>query len=69
MDYRKLNKETEAEFWPLPRIQDILDRLAISKWFTTMDFKSGYYQIKMSKESSKYAAFYIQRHLMNMCDM
>lgn len=43
--------------WPFPRVQDILDRLSNSEWFTTLDLASGYWQVKMSQESKKYTAF------------
>ncbi|CAF0730355.1 unnamed protein product [Brachionus calyciflorus] len=42
IDYRKLNEVTITEKWPLPNIQDILDRLKDSVWFTVIDLKSGY---------------------------
>jgi hypothetical protein len=37
--------------WPLPRIDDILDGLLGSKWFSTQDFKSGFYQVALSPQS------------------
>ena len=39
VDYRKLNLITKSVQWPLPRIQDIMDRLAGSVIFTTWDLK------------------------------
>ena len=35
VDYRKLNGKTRVDSQPIPRIQDILDRLAGKKWFST----------------------------------
>lgn len=57
VDYRKLNSITETEHWPIPRIHDIFDSLAGSEWFTTIDLKSGYWQIAMDKESIEKTAF------------
>ena len=57
VDYRRLNLQTIPEKWPLPRINDILDGLVGSKWFTTLDLKSGYYQIAMAKNSIDKTAF------------
>jgi hypothetical protein len=51
VDYRRLNQVTFTEQWPLPRIDDILDGLLGSKWFLTLDLKSGYYQVAMSPNS------------------
>ena len=41
VDYRKLNDVTKKDSYPLPRIDDTLDTLSGSKWFSTLDLKSG----------------------------
>jgi hypothetical protein len=45
VDYRRFNLETIPEQWPLPRIADILDNMLGSLWLSTLDLKSGYYQV------------------------
>ena len=45
VDYRKLNKVTKKDVYPLPCIDDILDRLVNTAYFTTLDMASGYWQI------------------------
>jgi hypothetical protein len=57
IDYRKLNAATELECFPLGNILDILDRLSKSKVFTTVDLKSGYYQVMMDPDSIDKTAF------------
>jgi hypothetical protein len=57
VDYRRLNQVTITEQWPLPRIDDILNGLLGSKWFSTLDLKSGYYQVAMSPNSIAKTAF------------
>ena len=57
VDYRRLNLQTIPEKWPLPRINDVLDGMVGSKWFTKLDLKSGYYQVAMSKNSIEKTAF------------
>ncbi len=57
VDFRRLNKFTVSERWPLPRIDDILDGLLGSKWISTLDLKSGYYQVAMSPQSIAKTAF------------
>ena len=57
VDYRRLNQVTITEQWPLPRKDDILDGLLGSKWFSTLDLKSGYYQVAMSPNSIAKTAF------------
>ena len=56
-DYRKLNQLTKADTFPLPKIDDLLDQLGNSKYFNTLDLKSGYWQIKDHPSSQKKAAF------------
>ncbi|GBN23809.1 hypothetical protein AVEN_54962-1 [Araneus ventricosus] len=41
VDYLKLNEILKKDSYPLPRIDDTLDALNGSQWFTTLDFKSG----------------------------
>ena len=57
VDYRKLNALTRKDAYPLPRIDDALDTLAGSKWFTTLDLISGYWQVEMSDDDREKTAF------------
>lgn len=57
VDYRLVNKQTLKENYPLPLIEDLIDRLAGQKYFTTLDCRAGYHQIKMSEESIPITAF------------
>jgi hypothetical protein len=45
VDYRALNKVTMKNRYPLPRINDLFDRLSRTKVFSKIDLRSGYYQI------------------------
>ncbi len=45
MDYRALNKATVKNRYPLPRIDDLFNRLSRAKVFSRIDLRSGYYQI------------------------
>lgn len=47
LDYRKINDVTVKGSQPLPRIDDSLDALSGSKWFSTLDLKSGYWQVEV----------------------
>ncbi|GBN93716.1 Transposon Ty3-I Gag-Pol polyprotein [Araneus ventricosus] len=49
-DYRKLNEITKKDSYPLPRIDDTVDALNGSQWFTTLDLKSGYWQVEIRPE-------------------
>jgi hypothetical protein len=57
IDYRKLNAVTKKDIFPIPRVDDILDRLDGMKYFTKLDLISGYYQIEMDEESKEKTAF------------
>ena len=57
IDYRKLNACTVKDSYPLPRIDDSLDQLSGSQWFTTLDLQSGYWQVKMSAKDQEKTAF------------
>lgn len=57
VDYRKLNDVTKKDSYPLPRIDDTLDALSGSKWFSTLDLKSGYWQVEIHPEDREKTAF------------
>ena len=57
VDYRRLNSVTKPDRYPLPRIEDLLDQLGQSKYFSSIDLASGYWQIRMHPESREKTAF------------
>jgi len=59
-DFRKLNDVTIKENQPLPRIEDNLDALEGSKWFSCLDLRQGFWQISIDKESRPITAFSLQ---------
>ncbi len=49
VDYRAFNKATMKNWYPLPRIDDLFDRLSRAKVFSRIDLHSGYYQIRIAE--------------------
>ena len=57
VDYRKVNEITHKDAYPIPRIDDTLDTLAGSKCFSTLDLKSGYWQVEVDEKHREKTAF------------
>ncbi|PJE77975.1 hypothetical protein CI610_03096 [invertebrate metagenome] len=57
VDFRQLNRGTIRDSYALPRIDDILESLSGSKYFTKLDLKSGYHQIMIAEEHKERTAF------------
>lgn len=67
VDYRKLNKVTVPLSFPLPHIETVFDAVGDAKpvYFSSLDLRSGFWQIKMSDESKHKAAFITQEGIYN----
>ena len=57
IDYRLLNSRTVPDQYTTPCIDEVLNVLSGSKWFSVLDLRSGYYQIAMNKEDQEKTAF------------
>ena len=57
VDFRQLNAWTKKDSYPLPRIQEALESMAGAAHFSSMDLKSGFWQVKMAPGSQPYMAF------------
>src|SRR5882757_3366778 len=62
-DYRNLNKITKKNRYPLPLISELLDKIKDAKWFTKMDVRKGYNNIRMKEGEEWKAAFMTNRGL------
>ena len=59
IDYRKLNQRTVKDAHAIPRIDDTLHLLAGVKYFSTLDLKSGYWQVEMKEVDKAKTAFQV----------
>jgi hypothetical protein len=57
VDFRQLNAITVKNRYPLPVIDELLDELSGSIWFTSLDLRVGYHQIRMRPEDEHKTAF------------
>ena len=58
IDLRKLNNRTIKDGYSLPRIEDTLDCLHGAVWFSTLDLKSGYWQVELEEEAKPLTALH-----------
>ena len=63
VDFRKLNQITKPNSYPLPLIDAILALLGKAKYFTSLDLKSGYWQVLMDEKDKEKTAFACHRGL------
>ena len=59
IDFRRLNRVAVKDPYPMPRIDEALDRLEKARWFTGCDAAAGYWQIPVEEESKEKTAFTI----------
>lgn len=58
VDYRLLNSRTIKDQYNIPKIEEIFHSLTGAVWFSSLDLKSGYYQIEMAEEDKQKTAFW-----------
>ena len=57
IDYRKLNRVTVKNKYPLPRINDLFDQLKGAKYFSKINLRTGYHQLRVKEEDVPKTAF------------
>ena len=57
VDYRRMNAVTQTDAYPMPRIDDLIDRLGKGKYITTLDLTRGYWQVPVAEEDQHKTAF------------
>uniref|UniRef100_A0A3P9LR23 Gypsy retrotransposon integrase-like protein 1 n=1 Tax=Oryzias latipes TaxID=8090 RepID=A0A3P9LR23_ORYLA len=57
IDFRKLNSVSEFDAYPMPRIDDLLEKIGSAAYITTLDMCKGYWQVPLAASSRPYTAF------------
>ena len=57
IDFRALNAITKIDRYPLPRIDDLLDQLRGAKYYSRIDLRSGYWQMRIDEEDVEKTSF------------
>ncbi|XP_044155688.1 uncharacterized protein LOC122942250, partial [Bufo gargarizans] len=57
VDYRRLNDKTVTDAYPMPRMDELLDRISAGKYLTTIDLCKGYWQIPLAEDAIPKSAF------------
>ena len=56
-DFRKVNSLTKGDSYPLPRIEDCIDRVGNSKYVSKFDLLKGYWQVPLTEKAKEISAF------------
>ncbi len=57
IDFRKLNAQSKFDAYPMPRVDDLLEKIGRAQYITTLDLCKGYWQVPLNPESRPYTAF------------
>ena len=57
VDFRRLNAVTRKDAYPMPRVDEIFDKLGGASYFSTLDLASGYWQVPVNEEDIGQTAF------------
>ncbi|KAL2077768.1 hypothetical protein ACEWY4_027272 [Coilia grayii] len=56
-DYRKVNRVTKADSFPLPRVDDCIDQVGAARYVSKFDLLKGYYQVPLTPRAQEVSAF------------
>lgn len=56
-DFRKVNAATKPDSFPLPRVEDCIERVGVARYVTKLDLLKGYWQVPLTARASEISAF------------
>ncbi len=56
-DFRRLNEVSEFDRYPMPRVDELLDRLGRARFISTLDLTKGYWQVPLTAQAKPKTAF------------
>ena len=56
-DFRKVNSVTKSDSFPIPRVEDCIDRIGSSKYVTKFDLLKGFWQVPLTDRAKEISAF------------
>ncbi|XP_066946104.1 uncharacterized protein [Macrobrachium rosenbergii] len=56
-DYRKVNEVTKTDSYPLPRVEDCIDKIGSAKYISKFDLLKGYWQVGLTPRAREVSAF------------
>ncbi|GBN99673.1 Retrovirus-related Pol polyprotein from transposon 17.6, partial [Araneus ventricosus] len=59
VDYRKLNRKLVKDRFPLPLIEDVLDKLQDAKEYSTLDLKNGFFHVEVNEDCKHFTSFVV----------
>uniref|UniRef100_A0A669CS17 ribonuclease H n=1 Tax=Oreochromis niloticus TaxID=8128 RepID=A0A669CS17_ORENI len=63
-DFRKVNSVTKPDSYPLPRMEDCVDRVGSAKFVTKLDLLKGYWQVPLTSRAAEISAFVTPDHFL-----
>ena len=69
IDYRRLNEVSKFDAYPMPRIDDLLERLGGAEYLTSLDLTKGYWQIPLRPGDKEKTAFVTPKGLFQFSRM
>lgn len=57
IDYRRLNAVTRTDTYPLPRLEDCIDRVGAAEFITKVDLKKGFWQVPLTERAKAVSCF------------